>query len=259
MGIGNAMTQSGFTPFGNSVPESQNFSAIAGNAPANASNQALPLTPKASSTAAKPQALPSLENLLSNIQSLPLWIKQVVYAELRADMEKHFVKKTLDTFSREHLLPLFVPSLTALGLKNISYPEPNLNRVLHRLIYLANQSTSVVHMCVGEQWTLADCSTYLLEALKLNLIQIPASTIVYATIEYLSGSIRLGNYMVKIGRISLQQLEEALRTQHYISEAMGEKTGIANVLINLGYISKDDAEGVLFLKAESHKRYQPNP
>jgi hypothetical protein len=242
------MTKSGSTSFGNLSPEPPNPSRV------------IPPVSPVPAPAGKPQvarALLSLEQLQATIEDLPLWIKQVIYAELREKMEKHFVRRTLETFNREHLLPLFTPRLTPLGLKNVSHPDPSLSPFMHRLLYLTQLGTSVVNMCISEQWTLADCSKYLLETFKYNLIHIPASPIVYATIEYLSGSIRLGNYMVKIGRISLKQLEEALKTQHYIGEAMGEKTGIADVLINLGYINKDDAEGILFLKAESQKVYQP--
>ncbi|MEB3206522.1 MAG: hypothetical protein VKK59_04145 [Vampirovibrionales bacterium] len=252
------MTQSGFTSFGNLSPEPQNTSTPTGALPSVDAGQRS--SPPAATPAGKPQAasaLLSLEQLQATIEELPLWIKQVIYAELREKMEKHFVRRTLETFNREHLLPLFIPRLTPLGLKNVSQPDPSLSPLIHRLLYLAKSATSIVNMCISEQWTLAECSQYLLHAFKYNLIHIPASPIVYATIEYLAGSIRLGNYMVKIGRLSLKQLEEALKTQHYISEAMGEKTSIADVLINLGYINKDDAEGILFLKAESQKVYPP--
>ncbi|MEB3245685.1 MAG: hypothetical protein VKJ06_06850 [Vampirovibrionales bacterium] len=196
----------------------------------------------------------TLPGLMAQIDTLPLWVKQVVYAELRSEMERHFVRKTLETFNKDNLLPLYVPSLTPHGLKNVSSPDPGLSLPMHRLLCLSQQKTTVVNMCITEQWSLAECSKLILEALKQTLLNVPASPIVYATIEYLSGTIRLGNYMVKIGRITVHQLDEALRTQHYISEAMGEKTGIANVLINLGYITKEDAEGILFLKSESQKR-----
>ena len=54
-----------------------------------------------------------------------------------------------------------------------------------------------------------------------------------------------------MGRISVEQLDQALRTQQYIEESMHEHTGIANILINLGYITRQDTEGILFLKEES--------
>ena len=37
---------------------------------------------------------------------------------------------------------------------------------------------------------------------------------------------------------------------------MGEQTGIADVLINLGYIKREDSEAILFLKEESRKPFQ---
>ena len=74
-----------------------------------------------------------------------------------------------------------------------------------------------------------------------------------ASIEYLSGRTRLGEYLLKLGLIRPEQLDQALRAQKYIDEAMSDHTKLANILINLGYITRKDSETILFLKDESKK------
>ena len=61
----------------------------------------------------------------------------------------------------------------------------------------------------------------------------------------LAGRTRLGEYLVKINRLSIEQLDQALRTQRYIEESMGERTGIANVLINLPMVGDERYTGIM--------------
>ena len=65
-------------------------------------------------------------------------------------------------------------------------------------------------------------------------------------------------YFVKLGKINIEQLDEALRTQKYIEGSVKDKPGLAQILINLGYLSKSDVECILLLKQECNKRYIPD-
>ncbi|MBX2859958.1 MAG: hypothetical protein KTR14_01895 [Vampirovibrio sp.] len=197
----------------------------------------------------------SFEVIMSQIGKLPLWIKQVIFAQLRQELETTLAKSTLDAYGYDDNLQLFKPPLTHTGRKELEVPSGKCSPGLLKLLSVAGQDKSVINICITNNWTLEQCCIYLLEAMQKQYISTPASGIVESTIQYLANKIRLGEYLVKIGRLSVEQLDQALRTQSYIEDSLGERTGIANVLINLGYINKQDSEGILFLKEESKKSF----
>ncbi len=195
------------------------------------------------------------EKLNSQILALPLWVKQVIYSVLKQELEHLLSKSTLDTFQPDDTLQLWRPELTHQGIKEVEQPSGQHNPGIMKTLHFIKQGKTTVDIAILNGWTLEQASMYLLEAIQKELINPPKSGIIQATILYMAGRIRLGEYLVKIGRLTVEQLDQALRTQRYIEESLGERTGIANVLINLGYINKQDSEGILFLKEESKKAF----
>ncbi len=198
----------------------------------------------------------AFDTLMQQLSSLPLWVKQVIYAEMRNELEATMSKSTLSAFGPEHTLQLWVPELTRNGNMELERPSGQHEQGILRLLHMAHYHKNVVNITIINNWSLEQCAVYLLQAIEKELLTPPRSAIILGTIEYLAGRTRLGEYLVKINRLTIEQLDQALRTQRAIEEAMGERTGIANVLINLGYIKKEDSEGILFLKEESKKPFQ---
>ena len=198
----------------------------------------------------------AFDTLVQQIGTLPLWVKQVIYAQLRHDLESTMSKSTMEAFGPEHTVQLWVPELTRNGVAELEKPTGQADQSVLRILYLAHQRRNVLSITILNHWSLEYSCIYLMQAIEKHLIVPPRSSIIMATIHYLAGRTRLGEYLVKINRVSIEQLDQALRTQKYIEESMGERTGIANVLINLGYIKKEDSEGILFLKQESRKAFE---
>jgi hypothetical protein len=194
--------------------------------------------------------------LMHQLGALPLWIKQVLYTQLRHELEATMSKATLEAFGPEHTLQLWVPEITRQGLSELEHPTGKFDQSVLRMLHLTRYKKNIVTITILNNWSLEQCAVFLLQAIEHELVVPPRSVTIIGTIEYLTGRTRLGEYLVKIKRLSIEQLDQALRTQRAIEEAMGERTGIANVLINLGYIKKEDSEAILFLKEESRKPFQ---
>ena len=193
------------------------------------------------------------DNLMMQLEKMPLWVKQVLYVNLRSDLEGTLAKTTLEGLGNDNLLQLWVPELSRDGKQQLSMDKPVVHQRMLSVLRQIEQQRNIMHLAVSHQWSLEQCCLVLLEALDQQLIIVPKSSVVMGTIEYLAGRTRLGEYLVRINRLTQEQLEQALHTQTAISAAMGEKSGIANILINLGYIKKEASDAVLFLKEESRK------
>ncbi len=189
------------------------------------------------------------QQLLSNIMELPLWVKQVIYLELHRELTEHFTAETLQNLVPADTIAFYTPKLTPEGERVLLEIRDDVGRLLME----AKQRFTVLDMCLRNTWSLETCCTLLMHGITSQWLHPPASVKALGTIEYMANRIRLGEYLVKMGRISVDQLDQSLRTQQYIKEALQEHTGLANILINLGYITRQDTEGILFLKEESRK------
>lgn len=195
------------------------------------------------------------EVMLNYMNALPLWIKQVLYVQLRQELTKILTKTTMDAYGEHDILQLWVPQLNITGRTELERPSGKVSMDVLKVVHWANQGKNVMNICIVIQCTLEQCSLLLFSAIEQGLILPPTSIEVQATLLYMSSKIRLGDYLVKTGRLKFEQLDQALRTQQYIQESLGERTGIGNILINLGYISRQDCEAILFLKEESKKPF----
>lgn len=193
--------------------------------------------------------------LMKQLSTLPLWVKQVIYAQLQRELEISLSYTTLQTFTPEHTLQLWVPELNRHGVLEMEKHDQRPPAPVLKLLHWVRHHKNIITITIMNQWSLGECSDALAQAIDLRLIEPPVSMAVAGTIDYMAGRIRLGEYLVKISRLNIDQLDQALRTQRAIQEAMGERVGIANVLINLGYIKKEDSESILFLKEESRKAF----
>lgn len=203
------------------------------------------------------QGLSSFENLLQHLHNLPLWIKQVIYAELKGDLESSAARFSLEMINKDDTLQLYIPQITFLGRKELETRSRQLKSGTYKFLEGCDKNRRVLDICIENSWTLEQSSIELLNSMDLELVSPPRSAIINGTAQYLANRIRLGEYLIKLNKITIDQLDQALRTQKYIEQSIGERTGLAEVLINLGYITQNDTESILFLKEESKKKYTP--
>lgn len=196
--------------------------------------------------------------LIKKISELPLWMKHIVYIELKDEFDSSSAKKSLVFLQKEDCLQLYVPKLTFIGKKELETRTKGLAASVYRFLEDALKGFSIIEIAINNGWNLAECSSQFVTALNTELIIPPESSYVKGTALYMSGHIRLGEYFVKTGKTSIEQLDEALRTQKYIEDSTGDKTGLGEILINLGFVTKADTEGILLLKEECKKRYIPD-
>lgn len=202
------------------------------------------------------QGITSFESLLQNIINLPLWIKQVVYAELKSDLENSKARLTLELINKDDTLQLYVPQITFLGRKELETKSRNLPELTYAFLAGCDSNKRILDICIENSWTLETCAIHFLKSMDQELVSPPRSAVINGTAQYLAGRIRLGEYLIKLNKITIDQLDQALRTQKYIEQSIGERTGLAEVLINLGYITQNHTESILFLKEESQKKFQ---
>ncbi len=195
--------------------------------------------------------------LLKELFNLPVWIKQIIYLKLKEEFESSELKSYFNFVTKDTCFQLYLPKLTYAGRKEIEKRTGRFNKEVYDLLEGAVQELSIIETAISNNWNLYECSKYFLEAIDRELILKPTSPFIRGTALYMGGKIRLGEYFVKINKINMEQLDEALRSQKYIETSLGDRPGLADIMIDLGFLTKEDTEGILFLKKDCLKYYQP--
>lgn len=197
------------------------------------------------------------KDFIREILNLPVWIKQIIYLELKEQLESSALQNCFNITKKEDCLQLYIPKLTYTGKKELEKKTKNLCENTYIFLECAFQNISIIEIAVKNNWNLFECSNYFIEATTSELVLSPDSDIIKGTALYMSGKIRLGEYFVKINKISIEQLDKALRVQKDTEENLGDRPGLAEILLNLKFVNKPDTEGILLLKEDCKKCYKP--
>jgi hypothetical protein len=198
------------------------------------------------------------KNFLEKLSQLPTWLKLTAYSKLKRDLELYFTKNCLDSFEKEEFFPLYIPNLTAIGKNEVQAKSENFSLNIYNFLENCTQDLNIIEISLKNDWCLAEISNYFISCIDFELIEQPSSPQVMNTALYLCDFIRMGEYFVSLGKINIDQLDEALRTQKYITEATNEHMGLGEILINLGALTKIDIDGISFLKEKSNKKMNLN-
>jgi hypothetical protein len=194
----------------------------------------------------------NIQGLVQGVEALPLWMKQVLFIVLKTDLDSHLSTKTLNSLSKDNFLQLWQPALSTGGIKALyegQHPEV-------AFLQLLKDKKPIYLLCAEQLMTLEQFCTKAIKALDEGLVCKPENRQVLATMEYLGNKTRIGDYLVRLNRISMNDLEDALKTQKYISASSGEQIGIGEILVRLNLVTQQDIESILFLKQQASQAFQ---
>jgi len=197
------------------------------------------------------------KRLIKEIFSLPIWIKQIIYLELKEEFESTGMKSYFDSVKRDTSFQLYIPKLTYAGKKELEKRSGKVGEEVYCILEGAFQELSIIEIAISNNWNFYEGSKSFLEAADKELITSPESAFIKGTALYMGERIRLGEYFVKIDKITMEQLDKALGKQKQLEDSLGDRPGLADILIDLGFLTKEDTEGILFLKKDCKKHYEP--
>lgn len=212
---------------------------------------------KLNATSCCPDKKNALGKLRTKLIELPFWVKQYLYIELREDLGKFTDIQKLDIKTKDDLIQSYVPTPTPTGQR---YRQRRFNQFAVKmdipkdeiqLLRSLDMNKTIIDICNENQWSLIKCSKVLVTCIEKGLIEHINNNNIATNVYYLAGKIRLGEYLLRTNKLSLEQVDKALYTQKEISQQVGENTRIGDLLVNLGYIKESDKNDILSLKENS--------
>lgn len=194
------------------------------------------------------------ESFIEKIADFPFWVKEVIYVKLREDFEQAFVSEADLQAPSEESYQIHKPALTFIGEKELADRENAEDPDLYRFLQIVSQECSIAEITLRNFWTLEQTAKFHSLAIEKEYVKQPTSTKIMAIALYLSGKIKLGDYLKRLGKITVDQLDTALRCQNEYKKN-GTPMPFAEVLISLGYISSKETKAIIYIKDESKKRF----
>lgn len=196
-------------------------------------------------------------DFINRILSLPLWVKEIVYYILMRNFKNILPCSNID-INEENLYQCLCPEITYAGKKEyerLKKEEPNSSEF--KFLNALMDNLSIIEITLNNVWTLEETSQIYYNCMESQFVSYPTNPVIRAKAAYFANKIRIGEYFKRIGLIDADQLETALRIQKE-SETANEKKAFAAILIDMGVITRADADNVLFIKKESKRRFVLN-
>lgn len=197
------------------------------------------------------------KNLVNNITNKPYWVKQALFLELRDDIKRMTSIELLEAIDKNDLLQLYAPKTSSLGQKLINEPSfaasMNLSPMALSLIKQADGNKNVIDLCYDNKWPLKLFAQLIIEADSKGIIEEIRSKQILFIFKYIAEEISLSDLLVKLNKITIEQLSHASYTLNQSQSAFDslESTSIEEVLVRLNYIDKEKLNSLLVLKQAS--------
>ncbi|MDD3594614.1 MAG: hypothetical protein PHX18_08310 [Candidatus Gastranaerophilales bacterium] len=196
-----------------------------------------------------------LTQFITDILTMPIWIKQTLYVYLKYKLEEEITDAYLNNVAIEDIFQLHKAELTYNGKKEFEQRTLKLDEKCYTFMQDSINGLTIVEIAVKNYWKLQEMAEIFTNCLDKELIKKTASEKIIEMVRYISGETRLGEYFVRTGRISIEQLQEVLTQQEKIEKATGEKVGVATILVNLEYIREEEVKALIRFKEESRRRF----
>jgi hypothetical protein len=201
------------------------------------------------------------DSLLKQIKELPVWVKQAFYVEMKDHLKQKAPYESIEAISKHNLVQLYVPKITQAAIKSLTEDVNagpaviELSNEMKTFLELAREKMRIIDICQVNSWTLSKVCQVIVDCIEKGLIEPIYSDYLSSTIYFLANKIRIGEYLVRTGKITVDQLDMALYSQKYTEENFGDRVFLAQILLNLRYINPDDYENIIFLKEYGNELY----
>ena len=194
------------------------------------------------------------ELFIRNIQNLPIWAQQVIAKELSEDLSAKLTEFN-NLINNDVMFQYMLPSLTIKGRQELQDKSLKLSESYYTFLQDINEGNSIFEITIKNNWALADSAKIFTRLDELEFVKIPqnCTSSCYAVILFIAGKIKTGEFLKRIGKIDVGQLEQALRYQKQLNEE-GRHVKMASLLIKMGVITNQGLDSLFLLKEEAKKR-----
>lgn len=184
-----------------------------------------------------------LEQFLDKISKFPQWVKEIIYNELSAQVDED------NNFA--YVFAAYKPVLTYKGKCELDYKNSNFDTNIYNILDACDKNMSISQITINTFLSLEEAARYFILCVDEGYLELPDNSQILNIAGYLAGKYRTGEYFVKDGSISDEQLESAV--SNYRQNSSPDKK-FGQSLVKMGFVSEKRLNKILSFKQEAKQR-----
>ena len=194
---------------------------------------------------------------MEKLLSFPLWIKQTIFLDLSKDLNTYLSNEFLDVEEGE-LFHIYDPELSELGQKELLTKESMFDESIYSFLECCRKRMSLIEIAIENNFTMEEVSKAFTFCKTSGFFSKDVPKLIAAIAGFIAGKYRTGEYFIRAGKMTIEQLDEVLNKQQEMNES-GKHVFIAELMVQLGYVREVDVKSIIFMKEEAGKRFSINP
>ncbi len=185
---------------------------------------------------------------LDKVEDFPLWFKQIICLKLSEELKIQVCEKFLKEKS-DDIFSLYSPILTFKGSEELRKRSCGFDLNMYNFLDYCKNNSSILEISLNTFLSMEEVAKYFIFCVEQDFVEKPENISIYAMAGFIAGKFRTGEYFTEKGAITEVQLQKALNAQPNSSKK------IAEILVDMGFISQEDVSAMLAFKEEAKKRF----
>lgn len=194
---------------------------------------------------------------MEKMLAFPLWIKQTIFLNLSNDLNQYLSNEFLDVEEGD-LFHVYKPALSDLGQNELMTKESNFDESIYSFMNCCSKGMSLIEIAIENNFTMEEVAKAFTFCKTSGFFSKEVPNLVSAIAGFIAGKYRTGEYFIRAGKMTIEQLDEVLNKQQEIN-ASGKHVFIAELMVQLGFVRDLDVKSIIFMKEEAGKRFSLNP
>jgi hypothetical protein len=194
---------------------------------------------------------------MERILEFPLWIKQTIFLNLSKDLTKYLSNEFLDVKEGE-LFHIYKPELSDLGQNELLTKDSKFDESIYSFLNCCSKGMSLIEISIENNFTMEEVSKAFTFCKTSGFFSSKVPPLVAAIAGFIAGNYRTGEYFIRAGKMTIEQLDKVLDKQKEMNES-GKHVFIAELMVQMGFVRDLDVKSIIFMKEEAGKRFSLNP
>ncbi|MCQ2738868.1 MAG: hypothetical protein MJ237_01430 [bacterium] len=188
--------------------------------------------------------------------AFPLWIKQTIYLDLSKDLNTYLSSEFLDVAEGE-LFHVYKPELSSQGQNELFTKESKFDESIYSFLNCCNKGMSLIEIAIENNFTMEEVSKAFTFCKTSRFFSKDVPALVAAIAGFIAGKYRTGEYFIRAGKMTIEQLDQVLNKQQEMNDS-GKHVFIAELMVQMGFVRELDVKSIIFMKEEAGKRFSLN-
>ena len=193
---------------------------------------------------------------MEKLCSYPLWIKQVIFLNLSNDLTQYLSNEFLDVEEGD-LFHVYKPSLSEHGQNELFTKKSGYDESIYSFLNCCVKNMSLIEIAIENNLTMEEVAKAFTFCKTSKFFSDEVPNLVSAIAGFIAGKYRTGEYLVRAGKMTIEQLDKVLNKQQEIKDS-GKHVFIAELMVQMGFVKEKDVKSIIFMKEEAGKRFSLN-